>query len=302
MKRISETILFFGSGPVAAASLDLLQKRFIIEAVITKPKPEHHRGDFPVISTTEKLGLAVHTAQNKQELSELMATGRFSSRIAVLIDFGIIVTKDVIDYFPLGIVNSHFSLLPEWRGADPISFAILSGQEKTGVSLMLLDEGMDTGMLIGQKSMRIDPSMTTPELTEALIRLSDEMLGEYLPKYIGGTLKPRRQPHPDRATYSRKLSKEDGVLDLQKPAVQLEREIRAFAGWPKSRTEIAGKEVVITKARVEEASGQPGSTEIIGKNLYLYTGEGALVLERLKPAGKKEMTAESFIAGYGKLL
>lgn len=305
MKKMSETIVFFGSGPVAAESLRLLAKQFAIEAVITKPKPEHHRGDFPVITTAESLNLPLHTVKNKAELSLLIKSAGLKSRLAVLIDFGIIVTQDVIDYFPLGIINSHFSLLPEWRGADPISFAILSGQDKTGVSLMLIDAGMDTGKILCQKSHPISAQATTPQLTEELIRLSNELLGEYLPRYTAGKVQPRAQSHPERATYSRKLRKEDGVINWHKPAVQIEREIRAFLEWPRSRTTLAGKEVIITKAHAvpsEPVEAKPGDVEYISdaKTIMISTASGSLCIDRLQPAGKKEIDAAAFINGYLK--
>src|SRR6185295_10299303 len=123
MKKTSEPILFFGSGPVAAASLDLLRTDFEIEAVITKPRPPHHRGDVPVLALAEQADLPVLTAQNKAELDRLIERHSFQSKIGILIDFGIIVSQKVIDAFPLGIVNSHFSLLPKLRGADPITFS-----------------------------------------------------------------------------------------------------------------------------------------------------------------------------------
>lgn len=294
MKKMSKTVVFFGSGPVAAKSLELLAKNFVIEAVITKPKPEHHRGDFPVISLAEKLKLPIYTARNKTELSNLITTTSFKSSIGVLIDFGIIVARDVIDAFELGIVNSHFSLLPEWRGADPITFAILSGQPKTGVTLMTIDEGMDTGKILTQKTWHIKPGSTTASLTDELITLSDQLLAEYLPRYVSGDIQPRQQPHPDRATYSRKLNKEDGLLDLSKTAEELEREIRAYSEWPKSYTKLAGKDVIITQAHV--------SSDTNPKDLALKTSQGYLVIEQLKPAGGKEMTATAFLAGHRHLL
>jgi methionyl-tRNA formyltransferase len=302
MTAMQETIVFFGSGPVAAKSLSLLAKNFVVEAVVTKPKPEHHRGTFPVIDTAEELGLPIHTVARRTELSELLETAPFSSKLGVLIDFGIIVGQDVIDYFPLGIVNSHFSVLPEWRGADPISFAILSGQPKTGVSLMLIDHGMDTGKILATRSIAIDQNDTTPTLTDKLITLSDEMLIHYLPLYVTGEVTPRQQSHTDRATYSRKLTKEDGVIDWSKPAANIECEIRAFIDWPKSVTQLAGKDVVITGARVTDGSGEPGAIEVRGKELFVYCGKDALIIERLKPAGKNEMTSEAFLAGHKHLL
>src|SRR5690349_4191168 len=136
MKKISEPITFFGSGPVAAESLRLLAQSFTIEAVITKPRPAHHKGSVPVLELAEKLQIPVRTASTKSELDALFDSRPVKSRVAILIDFGIIVSQQVIDYFEYGIINSHFSLLPEWRGADPITFSILSGQPRTGISLM----------------------------------------------------------------------------------------------------------------------------------------------------------------------
>ena len=304
-----DSLVFFGSGPVAAKSLVLLAKDFDIEAVITKPKPQHHRGEFPVVQLAEQLGLKTLTPANKQELSQLFSSKPVTSHLGVVIDYGIIISKDVIDYFPLGIVNSHFSLLPRWRGADPITFAVLSGDTKSGVSLMLIDEGMDTGKLITQKTHHLSTDTTSPDLTDELIDLSHSLLVEYLPRYIQGDIHPHAQPHPDRATYSRKLTKKDGIIDWAKSAEIIEREIRAFLGWPGSRTTLAGKDVIITKAHVanrlsetREESSNPGTIIIEQKEIMIVTGKDLLAIEKLKPAGKSEMTSEGFLAGYGKNL
>ena len=294
------TIVFFGTGPVAAKSLQLLLDHFTIEAVITKPKPDHHKGNFPVLQVAETQNLNIIEVTDKQSVSNAINQTVFKSSVAVLIDFGIIVTKDVIEAFEYGIINSHFSLLPQWRGADPITFAILSGQQKSGVSLMLIDEGMDTGKILAQKSLAIDKSETTSSLTEKLIILSDEMLQTTLSRYLNGDIKPRRQPHPDRATYSRKISKQDGEIDWAEPAVQIEREIRAFDSWPKSHTKIADKDVSILKASVVRSSaGKAGTITITNdKNLCVSTPHGSLIIEELKPAGKPAMSASAFLAGH----
>lgn len=300
-------IVFFGSGPVAAKSLELLADHCEIEAVITKPKPPHHRGDFPVLDTAEKLGLTVYTVSNKRELDELMAKKPVQSRLGVLIDFGIIVSKTTIDYFPLGIINSHFSILPEWRGADPITFAILSGQKTTGVSLMLLVEAMDEGPLLAQSTYEIPAQATVGELTEDLIHLSDGALRQIIPLYIDGqtiampqeqvTLADSKEP-----TYSRKLTKDDGIIDWNKPAEQLEREIRAFLDWPKSRATLADKDVVITKGHVINEQGTPGEVTAKDKQIIVFCGEKALGIDELIPAGKNKMTGEAFLAGHRHLL
>lgn len=299
MKKTSEPIVFFGSGPVAANSLRLLAQDFAIEAIVTKPRRPHHRGDVPVLSVAEELGLPIKTAASKKELNKIFDSQPFKSRVGVLIDFGIIVSQKGIDYFPMGIINSHFSVLPEWRGADPITFAILSGQEQTGVSTMLLVEAMDEGPLVSYDTYDLPSNITTPQLTKDLIHLSHTLLKRDLPKYLAGELKTAPQEVTGReVTYSRKLTKEDGILNWSKPALQLEREIRAFIEWPKSRTVFGSLDVVITKAHVVEKSGEPREKTIINKQPVICCGEQALAIDRLKPSGKKEMTGEAFLAGY----
>lgn len=291
-------IVFFGTGPVAAKSLELLAKHADIEAVVTKPKPDHHRGSFPVLEVAEELKLPVKTVTNKAELSELIASKPFSSQVGVLIDFGIIVSQDVIDYFPKGIVNSHFSLLPEWRGADPITFSILSGQKTTGVSLMLLVEKMDEGPILSQESISITDDDTTSSLTNKLIELSDNLLKNYLTQWLSGNISPRDQV--GEATYSRKLTKEDGRLDWNKPADVLEREIRAFKEWPKSYTTLGDIHVVVTESQETRAKRQelPGELIIEDGALMIQTSTNPLEILKLKPAGKKEMSAKDFLQGY----
>jgi methionyl-tRNA formyltransferase len=301
MKKTSVTTVFFGSGPVAAASLARLQEWCTVEAVITKPRPPHHRGPVPVLD----MHPGAFTVSNKRELSELIASQNFTSRLGVVIDFGIIIAQDVIDSFELGIVNSHFSLLPEWRGADPITFSVLSGQQQTGVSLMLIDDKMDEGPLLAQATYDLPADITTPRLTEDLIELSDAALKEVLPRYLAGDIDPAPQASVTLAestepSYSRKLTKSDSILDFAKPAVVLEREIRAFADWPKSRAKLLDTDVIITAAHVSGTAVKPGEIEVHGKRLLIGCGIGTLSIDRLKPAGKKDMPIESFLAGYSK--
>jgi methionyl-tRNA formyltransferase len=298
----NSTVVFFGTGPVAAASLELLVTHQNIEAVITKPKPLTHRGEFPVHEAAKKHNLLVIEVSNRIDLEEKLLASSLSSPLGILIDFGIIVSKKVIDYFEFGIVNSHFSRLPEWRGADPITFSLLSGQKSTAVSLMLVDEGMDTGKILVQKSLPIKLDDTNHSLTNRLIQLSDQLLESNIPSYLSGEVKPRSQPHQDRATYSRKLTKEDGSINWSKPAAEIEREVRAFKGWPKSYATLAGKTVVITAVKVTDYSGDPSEVVVKDKQLHICCGKNSLQILQLKPAGKKEMTAEAFLAGHRKLL
>lgn len=298
--RTKPTTIFFGSGPVALKSLELLSDSFSIEAIITKPATrEIMQRSFP--------DTPIHAVSNRTELDQLIAQHSFTSAFGILIDFGIIISQQVIDSFRLGIINSHFSLLPEWRGADPITFAILSGQTQTGVSLMLVTKGMDEGPLLAQTLVDISEGATTSSLTEDLINASDALLKNIVPEYISGSAMPAPQEQASLArgstpTYSHKLTKEDGKLDWTKPAPRLERELRAYLAWPHSYTTLAGRDVIITQGRVAERIGQPGEVQTENNRLFICCGEQALEVLQLKPAGKAEMSARAFLAGYGRLL
>lgn len=283
-------LIFFGSGPVAAASLaGLIKAGFGVEAVVTKPKPPHHKGEAPVLELAKDHGLAVYPASNRLELEEIF-NNSFSSPVGVVVDYGVIIPQQVIDYFPKGIVNSHFSLLPQWRGADPITFALLSGQKKTGVSLMLIEPTLDTGKLLAQAHYDISPDEDIITLTSNLIELSNKTLEQILPLYLAGQIVPTDQNPLEEPSYSRRLTKKDGVIDWSKPATQIEREIRAYLGWPKSQAEIYGQKVIITRARVAK-NGEDGS-------LVMECSPGWLEVEELiGPSGRK-MSGADFLRGY----
>jgi methionyl-tRNA formyltransferase len=300
------SIIYFGSGPLAAESLAFLHENFEVEAVITKPRAAHHKGPVPVIEFCESHDLPYHTPANKSELSEFFSLSQFRSCIGVVIDYGIIINRDVIDAFSQGIVNSHFSLLPEWRGADPITFAILSGQTKTGVSLMLIDEKMDEGPLLAQAEVALSPTTTALSLTQALIEVSNTLLSEILPLYHDGGIQsvPQSSTIGETKTpsYSRRLSKADGALDWQKPAEQLEREIRAYLTWPRSYTTLGQVSVTVTAAHVIPQAAKPVGTIELHKEsgtLLVHCAVGCLSIDALQPAGKKEMSVAEFIRGYG---
>lgn len=289
----SSKIVFFGSGPVAAATLNgLIAAGLQFEAIITKPRAPGHRGSVPVLELATAKHLRVFTPTNKRELSELFATHTFTSSVGLVVDYGIIIAKDVIDAFPKGIINSHFSLLPQWRGADPITFAVLSGQTQTGVSLMLINEKLDEGQLLIQKAIPLNDTITTPELTDKLITTSNALITQVLPHYLQGDIKPYDQPNTG-AAYSRKLTKQDGILDITKPAQQLEREIRAFLGWPKSRIDLFGHTVIALAARVAKNQNDGHLVVACGNGSFLE------ILQLIAPSGKT-MTGDAFLRGYKK--
>jgi len=287
---IKGTIVFFGSGPVAAASLEYLSSYFTVESIVTKATPPHHKGIAPVEQLASRLQLPVVFANNKQQIDDLIDSRKFHSKLGILVDYGVILSQKVINHFEMGIVNSHFSLLPQWRGADPITFAILSGQQKTGVSLMVIEPSLDTGRLITRKSIAIKPDDTSVGLTCRLIELSNQLLHEFVPLYMSGKIKPKRQPHPDRATYSRKLVKDDGLIDWKKPAVEIERQVRAFRGWPGSRTKFSDKDIIVIKAHVSRDKQTVLDT--------LCCDENYLVIDELIAPSGRTMKAQDFLNGY----
>ncbi len=290
MINSSKTIIFFGSGPVAASSLEFLAQHFNIETVVTKARPIYHKHAAPVEELAKKLNLSINYANTRQELDDIVIKRSFESQLGIVVDYGVIISEQVINSFKLGIVNSHFSLLPQWRGADPITFSILSGQEKTGVSLMVIDQTLDTGKLIAQKELEIGPDETAISLTHKLIDLSNSLLLEYIPLYQNGQINLFEQPNQDLATYSRKISKEDGLIKSTKPAKQIEREIRAFLGWPGSRIIYNGKNIIVKKAHI---SDRP-QTKL---DILCSDGKYLLIDELIAPSGKK-MTASAFLNGH----
>ncbi len=299
MKKLSSTIVFFGSGPVAAKSLALLNKNFLIEAVITKPKKSHHHGNVPVVELAEKINIKTYLASNKLELEDIFKNNIFTSKIAILIDYGIIISQNIIDYFPLGIINSHFSILPEWRGPDPITFSVLSGQSTTGVSLMKIVSKMDEGPLLAWRESKLSKEITTPRLTDDLIELSDQLINQYIPLYLGNGLTLKDQANTGKKTsYSKKITKEDGYIDASNQTAEaIERQIRAFMDWPKSKIRFGDIDLIITSGEVIEKSGSPGQFFIYEKYLAVNCQEKSLKILELIPAGRKKMSSKNFLIG-----
>ncbi len=223
--------------------------------------------------------------------------------IGILVAYGKIVPQSVIDIFPRGIINIHPSQLPRHRGPIPIESVILEGAHETSVSIMRLVHAMDAGPVYGRVSVTLQGDETKQELANQLLNAGGEHLVQILPAIVDGSLVPTPQDEAT-ATYDTLIQKSDGLLDFTKSAVQLEREIRAYQGWPKSRTTLVSTDVVVTAAHVEivntDNQTQPGSPYHAEKVFGLHTADGVLVIDRLKPAGKQEMSAAAFVNGYGK--
>lgn len=301
MIKTKTSLVFFGSGPVASKSIELLSKHFIIEAIITKPS--HKSDPNPVMEFAKKAGIKIYTPLNKEELSKQFLSNKFVSEIGLVIDYGIIISQSVISSFPKGILNSHFSLLPQWRGPDPITFAILSGQGETGVSIMIINDRMDEGQLLAQCSYKMSSDTTGPSLTQSLIEISYELLVKTIPAYLGGEIQPYMQDSTTEPTYSRKLTKDDGKIDWEMPAEVIERQIRAFIEWPRSYTTLYKQLIIISKARVApDRADKLGKFVVEPKRLFVQCKKNSLEILSLRPSGKRDMSAEAFIAGYKRFL
>ena len=299
MSMISKKILFFGSGPVAAASLEKLIKHTDVSLVITKRKAPRFKGTPPVELVANDHDMKLSFADNKTELEELILGMGEKFDLGIVLDYGVIITEKTIQSFPLGIINSHFSLLPEWRGADPITFSLLSGQVETGISLMQIDRGLDTGKLFETSSISISSIDTNPSLTEKLIDLSDGLLQKNIPLILNETATKFPQDTNQLTTFSKKIMKEDGLLNFNKPASVLEREIRAYKGWPRSYMKLGELDVIIEEATISDVPVALGKITIDEQDhIIIGTVKGSLKINKLMPFGKNVMSSKDFLNGY----
>ena len=219
-----------------------------------------------------------------------------TSPVAVLAAYGKIVPKSVIDHFEYGIVNIHPSALPKYRGSTPIESVILDGSTSTAVSLMKLDVKMDAGGVYAQNEVVLRSTTSKQDLADELGKLGADMLIKALSQILVSSLDAQPQEE-SQATFTRQITKQDGQIDWNKSAQEIEREIRAYAGWPGSSTEINDKPITITQAEIIEETGEPGKAFVHNKQLAIYCGQDALLITNLKPAGKRQMSSRDFLAG-----
>jgi methionyl-tRNA formyltransferase len=224
--------------------------------------------------------------------------------VALVVAYGRILPRDILDGPRRGCVNVHASLLPKYRGAAPIQWSVADGNKETGVSLMVLDEGMDTGGVLATLSLAIGPDETAGELSERLAALGAEAVRRFLPAYVAGTLEPTPQDH-GAATHARPLTKEDGRMDFARPATRVHDHVRAMAPWPGAFTSRGGKVVKVHATRVvpiERTGNAPGTVLVADKSRVLVAcSEGAVELLRVQLEGKKPMTGSDWALGRGVL-
>jgi len=294
-------IVFFGSEDISFTALEaLITSGFSVAAVITKPDSPSGRGQKIMHSKIKAYALErnipVWQPNKVAELANHIA--ELGKPVGVLVSYGKIIPQSIISLFDPGIINIHPSLLPIYRGPSPVEAAILNGDTKTGVSIMQLNAEMDAGPIYHQTSISLDGSETGPDLLEKLGTIGAHELVKDLPNILSGSLKPQPQDNV-HASYCHLIQKTDGIIDWNKPAIQLEREIRAYRGWPQSRTVLSSIDVILTEASVSKVKIPSIGQIVIEKNrLFIGTEADSLEIHTIKPFGKKEMPISAFLAGY----
>lgn len=301
MTLISKPIVFFGTEDFSLIALQaLLDANAPVALVVTKPDMQKGRGHHVVEPPVKKLAKLhnIPVLQPYRIIDCMSEVNTLDQPVGVLVSYGKIIPQTVIDLFSPGIINIHPSLLPRYRGPSPIESAILNGDTETGVSIMRLDARMDAGPVYAQTRMRTTGRETAETLYMQLGELGAHMLIENLPAIIDGSLSAKAQDEVD-ATYCNLLTKEAGIIDWNKSAIEIERDIRAYHAWPKSRTSLAGIECIITEADIRVMSKAAPGTLLPEKNkLFVATGADWLEIKSIKPIGKKEMPIQAFLQGY----
>lgn len=294
-------VVFMGSPDFATPSLRALIEHHDVALVVTQPDKPAGRGKKvhapPVKLVAEAAGLRViqpRSARKPELLAELAATG---ADVAVVVAYGKILPRAVLDAFPRGCINVHASLLPAYRGAAPIQWSIIRGETETGVCIMQLDEGMDTGPVLLERREPIRPDDTAGTLFERLAPLGAAALIDALAGLERGELTATPQDH-SAASHAPMLSKTDGQVDWTRPAQDVVNLIRGVDPWPGAFTTLDGQRLKLFGARVCGGGGQAG--ELLGVDelgLRVACGRGACVIREVQAEGRKRMTASAFAAG-----
>lgn len=291
-----------GSPDFAIPTLKSLIKHYPVIGVITQPDRQAGRGQKLVKPPVKKLALleeipVIQPRSLRQDPAAKNKLINWKPDLIVVAAFGQIIEKDILDLPPHGCLNNHASLLPRWRGVSPIQAAILNGDRVTGVTIMKMDEGVDTGDILAQRSITINPDDTGGSLFDKLAQLGADLLIEILPNFLEGKITPMPQG-PTPTPYAPMLKKSDGELDFSKPAEYLERQIRAFYPWPGTYTYWQGSIFKVHLAHViERKSPGEGILTIVDQKPAVGTSNKLLVLDKVQPAGKKSMTGEAFLLG-----
>ncbi len=296
--------IFFGSPEFAVPCLDALSEVSNIQLVVTQPDRPAGRGlglRPPAVKVRAlELGLPVLQPTKVRTAAFAETLRAVSADVAVVVAYGRILPRAVLDAPRLGCLNVHASLLPRWRGAAPINWSIVAGDTRSGVTLMQMDEGMDTGDALATREVPIGPAMTAGELSETLSLLGGALICEELPRFLVGALSPAPQDE-SAASHASLLSREHGVVAWGKSALEVHNHIRGFVPWPGAYTSLGGVRLKLHRGRVDVAAGEfasPGSVlRADARGIKVACGQGVIVIEELQLQGRKRMAVEAFLSG-----
>jgi methionyl-tRNA formyltransferase len=296
-------VVFLGTPEFAVPSLQALASHHQVVAVFTQPDRPKGRGnkiiESPVKMAARALSIPIHQPERirKPPVSELLAS--FGANLMVVVGYGQIIPQNIIDLPQHGILNVHASLLPKYRGAAPIQWTIANGDRETGVTIMQIDAGLDTGDILLTRSLAIGQDETAPQLSARLAGSGAELLLEAISRIEAGTIERHKQDDA-RATIAPVLKKEDGLIYWSRSAREISNRLRGFAPWPGAYTSFRGNQLLVLHARPTEISGLvPGRVNVSKRTLLVGCGEDtSLELLEVQPAGKGRMTAEAFLNGY----
>ena len=289
-----------GSPDFSVPTLRGLAAHYLVVGVVTQPDRPASRGMTltppPVKRIAGELGIPVIQPQKLRQPEALQQLKDWNPDLIVVTAFGQILRPEVLDLPVHGCINVHASLLPRWRGAAPIQAAILAGDARTGITVMKMDPGLDTGPMLSQRDILIGPEDTGGSLFERLSQLGGELLLETIPDYISGKTPAQAQPETG-STYAPMLKKEDGLLDFNRPAAELERKIRAFHPWPGTYLPWNDGPLKIHRAHLAAGAEEPARHVVVDGLPGIGTADGVIVFDELQPAGKRSMPGKAFLAG-----
>ena len=294
-------IVFMGTAELASPCLEAVAKvpGYGVVAVVTQPDRPKGRDlkptPPPVKVTAERLGLPVQQPPKIREPTAIDSLRAVQPDLIIVVAYGQILPKSVLEIPRLGCINVHTSLLPRWRGAAPIQYTILHGDRETGVTTMYMDEHMDTGDIILQRAQLIHDDDTSATLHDRLAKLGADLLVETVGLIAEGKA-PRAKQDETRATYAKKITKDDGRIDWTRSAVEIERQVRAFNPWPGTHTRLGDLLLKVWKIEVVEGvSGNPG--ELLS-GFIVATSQGGVRIRELQPANSKRMPVDAFLRGH----